>query len=704
MKKIFLAFLILISVRGISQVSISQLPTYTGSPVGTFVPLVQGGSTKKIDGSKLGQVSDSTKIPYLAKNNNFTGNDTFPSIVWASNGSDTLATQSYVRSVGGGGGGSNIDTTRIPFLAKNNTFTGDNSFTTLELNSLTASSVINLGGYGINSFSNDTSLSSSPQYSLPTQNAVKSYVTNHTPNLSGYQVTSNISNDTSFAANSATLYPSQQATKSYVTNHVPSLSGYQVTSNLSNDSSFAANSSTLYPTQNAVTGYVSNHSQLKSNLSNDGTFSANSPTLYPSQQAAKTYTDGLVVGLLNDRGSYNASSNVYPSTGGSGTAGAILKGDIWYINTAGTLGGTSVSVGASVRALANSPAQTSSNWDILNVGLGYVPENVANKSTSVSSDSSSSTKYPTVQSVGRYAQSISNLSNNATTDSASTTKYPSVQAITRFVKANIPSYTDTSITLSGTSTTSAKYTFVHPSVSGNLLYTNPNPSIGETDYIYNITGAYSGNNYFTLRANSGTYFYATASSGSYTNSIRIDSGRQVRIQYVGSGEWLYTVQNQGLNPQDVNNLATSITPSDSASNTLYPSVNAVKNYVQANIPSKVYYEFRARLYQSGTTAPAIQKVFVDDIDTFSVNSVSFQYISTGTYTCTISTKNNTHFQYCGNNTDISFSDNKITNGTYSTTQSGITYKNIFTFYTYNSSGVLTDGLLTFSNIYLRVYQ
>ncbi len=40
---------------------------------------------------------------------------------------------------------------------------------------------------------------------------------------------------------------------------------------------------------------------------------------------AKAYADGLVVGLLDDRGSYDASVNTFPASGGSGTAGAILK-------------------------------------------------------------------------------------------------------------------------------------------------------------------------------------------------------------------------------------------------------------------------------------------------------------------------------------------------------------------------------------------
>lgn len=141
-----------------------------------------------------------------------------------------------------------------------------------------------------------------------------------------------------------------------------------------------------------------NTSNKSTNVVTDGA----SDVKYPSVKAIKTYADGLVVGLLNDRGSFNASGNVFPSTGGSGSAGAILKGDLWFISVTGTLGGVSVPVGASVRALANAPGQTSTNWNILNVGLGYTAENVVNKSTSVVTDAASDTKYPSVKAVKDY--------------------------------------------------------------------------------------------------------------------------------------------------------------------------------------------------------------------------------------------------------------------------------------------------------------
>ncbi len=96
-------------------------------------------------------------------------------------------------------------------------------------------------------------------------------------------------------------------------------------------------------------------------------------TLYPSVQAVKNYADNLVVGLLDDRGNYNASGNVFPSAGGSGTAGAVMKGDVWYISVAGVLGSGAVYVGDTVRALVDAPGQTAANWCVMQFGLPYVP-------------------------------------------------------------------------------------------------------------------------------------------------------------------------------------------------------------------------------------------------------------------------------------------------------------------------------------------
>lgn len=151
--------------------------------------------------------------------------------------------------------------------------------------------------------------------------------------------------------------------------------------------------------------YTTEQSALAEKLTNKSTDVASdgsSNTKYPSVKAVKDYADGLVVGLLDDRGNYNASVNTFPASGGSGVAGAVMKGDLWYISVAGTLGGVSVPVGASVRALVDTPAQTSGNWSVLNVGIGFTPENEVNKSVDVVADAASDIKYPSVKAVKTY--------------------------------------------------------------------------------------------------------------------------------------------------------------------------------------------------------------------------------------------------------------------------------------------------------------
>ncbi|MCZ8021204.1 MAG: hypothetical protein O9302_00295 [Cyclobacteriaceae bacterium] len=82
------------------------------------------------------------------------------------------------------------------------------------------------------------------------------------------------------------------------------------------------------------------------------------------ESKVQTLIANAVTGLYDLRGSYNASSNLFPAAGGSGNAGAILKGDIWIISVPGTLGGTPVAVDQHVLALVDAPGQTASNWQI----------------------------------------------------------------------------------------------------------------------------------------------------------------------------------------------------------------------------------------------------------------------------------------------------------------------------------------------------
>lgn len=157
-------------------------------------------------------------------------------------------------------------------------------------------------------------------------------------------------------------------------------------------------------------GNVTNDAQLKAaDLDTDVALTADSDTKIPSQKAVKAYADGLVTGLLDDRGNYDASVNIFPATGGSGTAGAIKKGDLWFISVAGTLGGVAVNVGDHIRALTDTPGQTAGNWSISESNLGYTPENQANKDTDVLLSADSDIKYPSQKAIKQYVDTKENI-------------------------------------------------------------------------------------------------------------------------------------------------------------------------------------------------------------------------------------------------------------------------------------------------------
>lgn len=103
--------------------------------------------------------------------------------------------------------------------------------------------------------------------------------------------------------------------------------------------------------------------ELLTNKATD--FTTVNDTLYPTVQAVQTAINTAVTGLLDYRGSYDASGDTYPSSGGSGTSGAILKGDFWICSVAGTLNSLAVSPGDLIIALTDTPGTTDANWDIV---------------------------------------------------------------------------------------------------------------------------------------------------------------------------------------------------------------------------------------------------------------------------------------------------------------------------------------------------
>lgn len=118
------------------------------------------------------------------------------------------------------------------------------------------------------------------------------------------------------------------------------------------------------------------------------------------------YVDALVQGLADYRGTFDASGGAYPSTGGSGTAGAILKADFWIIAVAGTLPtGVIVEVGDWVFAKIDTPGNTQANWDVVQYNIGFTPENVANKETA-DTPTDSTDKYPSSHTLIAYVDRL----------------------------------------------------------------------------------------------------------------------------------------------------------------------------------------------------------------------------------------------------------------------------------------------------------
>jgi len=118
----------------------------------------------------------------------------------------------------------------------------------------------------------------------------------------------------------------------------------------------------------------------------DGTVKG-SDAVNDDEFVTKGQLTNATLGLFDDRGSYNPTiTSKYPITGGSGTAGVIMKGDIWTISADGNINGIPVLIGYTVRALIDSPDdEVDANWSISNVGIGYIPLKPSNNLSDVSS-------------------------------------------------------------------------------------------------------------------------------------------------------------------------------------------------------------------------------------------------------------------------------------------------------------------------------
>lgn len=73
-----------------------------------------------------------------------------------------------------------------------------------------------------------------------------------------------------------------------------------------------------------------------------------------------TLPDGILINI----GSWDASTNLYPATGGTGSGGAVKKGNRWKLSVGGNIGedGELVAAGTVIEAWVNTPGQDPANW------------------------------------------------------------------------------------------------------------------------------------------------------------------------------------------------------------------------------------------------------------------------------------------------------------------------------------------------------
>lgn len=77
------------------------------------------------------------------------------------------------------------------------------------------------------------------------------------------------------------------------------------------------------------------------------------------------YILDLIAIPIRDCGTFDFSGNTFPSTGGTGTAGAIQQGNLFTASVSGAPGGTTVTAPYdTVTARIDNPGQTLANWRI----------------------------------------------------------------------------------------------------------------------------------------------------------------------------------------------------------------------------------------------------------------------------------------------------------------------------------------------------
>lgn len=229
-------------------------------------------------------------------------------------------------------------------------------------------------------------------------------------------------------------------------------------------------------TESQVTNLVTDLA-AKLNLSGGtmlGALTLNADAVTALQPVTLQQMNAALVGLWDDRGNYNASGNAYPSSGGSGTGGAILKGDIWTISVAGTLPTAQVvEPGDTVRALIDTPGQTQANWAIAQNNVGYTPLSNVLASTQifVGNGSNVATGVAVSGAIAMTNTGVTSINNLYVTNAMiANTTIDLTAKVTGILPSANGGTNNAFFAVSGPATSAKTFTF--PNVSATILTTN----------------------------------------------------------------------------------------------------------------------------------------------------------------------------------------------------------------------------------------
>ncbi|MGZ9736475.1 beta strand repeat-containing protein [Flavobacterium sp. GNP002] len=404
-------------------------------------------------------------------------------------------------------------------------------------------------------------------------------------------------------------------------------------------------SDTKYPSVKSVKDYVdasatSGSTALATEVSRSTTAEATLTTNLASEITRATTAEASKEALVNKSTSVSAdgtSDTKYPS----------VKSVKDYVDASATSGSTALASEITRATAAEGTLTTNLTSEVSRATTAEASkEALVNKSTSVSSDGTSDTKYPSVKSVKDYVdasatsgstalatevsrattaeaskEALVNKSTSVSADGTSDTKYPSVKSVKDYVDAsatsgstalatevsrattaeatlttNLATETTRAITAEGTLTTNLaseitrattaeaskevlanKSTSVsadgtsdtkYPSVKSVKDYVDASATLGSTALASEITRATAAEGTLTTNLTTETT-RATAAEGTLTTNLASEITRATTAE---------------ASKEALANKSTSVS-SDGTSDTKYPSVKSVKDYVDASATS-----------------------------------------------------------------------------------------------------------------------